>query len=249
MDADREERLRRRARWLRLTGVAGPALAVAGHLLNSRLWHVGEPAYLLIVLPLTVLAACVGIAALIAARRTQRRILDGRQGERWPLGEPYRLQWQAAGSNRRHGGELHVGEEDLSFLPVAGGSPLTIYVVDVTSVRVRRAGIDVVDASGPLTLFPASYADRERLLWELAVRCPDAMERGMDEAASPPAHPAPPAPAPSASEERSRGPSGLALGSALAGPADQGNPAPPRKSGLGVGLFVPPPGQRGDREM
>ena len=31
------------------------------------------------------------------------------------------------------------------------------------------------------------------------------------------------------------------LASALAGPMDRGNPAPPRKSGLGVGLFVAPP--------
>jgi hypothetical protein len=126
---------------------------------------------------------------------------------------------------------------------------MTIFLVDVASVRVRRAGIDLVDASGALTLFPASYADRERLLWELAVRCPDAMERGLDESAPPPARPAPPASAPPASDEHPIGPSGLALGSALAGPAERGNPAPPRKSGLGVGLFGPPPGQGGDREM
>ena len=154
MDAEREAWLRRRARWLRLTGIAGPALALAAHLLSNRLWQIGGLAYALIVLPLTVLAVSVGIAALIAERRTRRRIRDGRQGDRWPLGEAYRLAWESAEAKQRRAAELHIGEEDLSLLPVGEGGPLTIYLVDVKSVRVRRAGIDVIDGSGTLTLFP-----------------------------------------------------------------------------------------------
>jgi hypothetical protein len=248
MDAERDERLRRRARWLQLTGIAGPALAVAGHALNNRVLQVSPQVYLLIFIPLTALVVGAGIVALIAARRTRRRILEGRQGDRWPLGEPYRLEYQPAGGTRR-GAELDIGTEDLSLIPVKGGDLLRIDFADVTSVRVRRSGIDVRSRGADLTLFPGSFADRERLLWELAVRCPDAMERGLDESAPPPARPAPPASAPPASDEHPSGPSGLALGSTLAGPMDRGNPAPPRKSGLGVGLFPPPPGQRGDREM
>ena len=60
---------------------------------------------------------------------------------------------------------------------------------------------------------------------------------------------APPAAVPAPSEDAARPATGLALGSALAGPMESGNPAPPRKSGLGVGLFVPPPGSKPDSEM
>src|SRR5262245_925164 len=110
MDAEREERLRRRARWLRLTGIAGPALAVVGNVLTHRVWRIDDTVRVLIVIPLTVVVIGVGVASLLAARRTRRRILEGRQGDRWPLGEPYRLAWQPGGSKHRSAGELDIGE-------------------------------------------------------------------------------------------------------------------------------------------
>jgi hypothetical protein len=248
MDAERDERLRRRQRWLRFTTIAGIGVALGSH--ASRRWgmEIGGPTLVAFLIAIEVMAGVFVIASLIANRRMQRRIRAGRQGERWPLGEPYRVTFQHRGRGDRTHGELHVGPEDLTLL-VEFGERTTVALADVTVVRVRATGIDVETARATLILTPASYADRQRLLWELAVRCPDAMERGLDESAPPPARPAPPAWAPPTPDEHPSGPSGLALGSTLAGPMDRANPAPPRKSGLGVGLFVPPPGQRGDREM
>jgi hypothetical protein len=246
MDADREERLRRRARWLRITAIAGPALAILAQFLTHPVMRESVPVSEFVLMLFMPAALTIGIAALIAARRTRRRIEESRQGERWPLGEPYGLAFQHKGRGNRSHGELHVGPDDLTLL-VQFGDPVSVPLTDVATIRVRASAIDVETPRAVLMLFPGSYADRQRLLWELAVRCPDAMERGIDESAAT-ARPAPPAAAPLASDDPPRGPSGLALGSALAGPMERGNRAPPRKSGLGVGLFVPPPGPRSTDE-
>ena len=202
-------------------------------------------------LAVAFLAGAVGVTSLVIDRRTRRRIRDGRKDGRWAIGEPYQVQFEFRGRKGRSAGELHVGKEDLSIL-VDFQEAVSIELAEVKSVRVRRTAIDVHTPHEVLALVPASYADRERLLWELAVRCPDAMDRGMDEDASPAKSSAAPAsrtqtsppPAPDAPSGPAPGASDLALDSALAGPVDRGNPAPPRKSGLGVGLFVPPPGSR-----
>jgi hypothetical protein len=243
MDAKREERLRSRQRWLRVTPIAGIAVLAGSKIARHWALEIGGPPLVASLIAIEVLAAGIVIAALIANWRTRRRINEGREGDRWPLGEPYLVGFEHRGRGDRTHGELHVGPEDLTLLTHLGRRT-TVTLADVTAVRVRATGIDVETARETLILFPASYADRQRLLWELAVRCPDAMERGLDEAAAPPARPAPSAAAPPAEGEHARGPSGLALGSALAGPMDRANPAPPRKSGLGVGLFVPPPGTK-----
>lgn len=235
MDADREERLKRRARWRNATAVAGVVMAVAGHLMR-------DSALLPYFMPLALIAIAVSIVSLVRDRRLKQRIRDGHEGERWPLGEPYQLQYEYRGTGARRAGELDVGEDDLSIL-VNFQEAVAIEFADVRRVRVRRTSIDLETEHEVLMLVPSTYDDRRRLLWELAVRCPDAMERGMDEDvahAKPQGATAPAVPA--SADEAPRGSSGLSLGSALAGPMDRGNPAPPRKSGLGVGLFVPPPG-------
>jgi hypothetical protein len=131
---------------------------------------------------------------------------------------------------------------------------------DVTVVRVRRTEIEIEARWWKVRVVPKDYEDRQRLLWELALRCNAAVERGIDEAAAEArakARPLVPAPRakPSASPDAPvalappADPSRLTdldramtgLGSALAGPMTPRNPAPPRKSGLGVGLFPAPP--------
>jgi hypothetical protein len=167
--------------------------------------------------------------------RKDRRLKTARAGGGWPLGEPYFLEVDTDGVRR--GARLELGE---STLAIEGASePWS----DVLAIRVRPVWIEIETKRRRVRVVPSSYAERERLLWELAYRRADAFEFAAEK-------PAGAAPASTAADEDvadlDRRMTGSGLGSALAGPMDGGNPAPPRKSGLGVGLFAPPPG--GPRE-
>jgi hypothetical protein len=218
---------------------------------------------------LTPVLAILGVVLLAAEflrdRRSYRKLKQVRAGERWPLGERYPVEVDARCNGSRVWHDLEIGEDVLAFHPLNGEGPfgdtlpddLRIASRDVTAIRVRSTWIEIESTAGRLRLVPRSYADRERLLWELAVRCNAAMERGIDEAAGAErarTEALKPAPAATVSHDAPRPAStdsanldGLdrgmsSLGSALAGPARRPNPAPPRKSGLGNGLFVVPGG-------
>lgn len=154
--------------------------------------------------------------------------------------------------------------------PFAFGAELVVSFDQVRRVVACASHVDVESIRGAelrvVELRPL-YADRERLLWELAVRVPDAVERGIPEresgrpAGALPSHGcvASPAPAPLRPALPPTGPrlegatppqgdpralTGLddamaGLGSALVGERPT-TPAPPR-SGLGCGLFVTEP--------
>ncbi len=158
-------------------------------------------------------------------RRASRAVRDARREGRWPLGAPYDVQVDARDNGERIWHSLTLGEGDATFQPKDGlGRKFDFARIDV--IHVRPTWIEFVSGAESVRVVPKSYADRERLLWELAVRFNDAMERGI-----PTADP----------DAIVSGGSGLA--SALAGPMDRGNPAPPRNSGLGNGLFVAPPSE------
>jgi hypothetical protein len=213
--------------------------------------------------PVLLIAVVLLLAAeLLRDRRSYRTLKQVRAGERWPLGERYPVELDARCNGSRVWHDLVIGEDILEFHPLSGEGPfgdslpddLRIAARDVTAIRVRSTWIEIESTGARLRLVPRSYADRERLLWELAVRCNDAMERGIDEAAGAertlatalkPSPAAPRADEPLAAATRSGDTDSLdrgmsSLGSALAGPANRPNPAPPRKSGLGNGLFVVP---------
>ena len=145
---------------------------------------------------------------------------------------------------RRHLGDLHPP------LPAAVG------LADVDAVRTEAATVVLVTSQGhaprELRLVPASYAARERLLWELAVRRPEAF-RAVGAAPPSPASAAPRALPPTGPAAADAAPAGDArthfaeldaraepLGSGLVA-ADRTQRAPHR-SKLGCGLFaVEPP--------
>jgi len=179
--------------------------------------------------------------------QSYRRLKEVRSGGRWPLGEPYTIQLDPRGDGSRSWCNLEFTEDAVEFshlsgayeVPELGSGRLRIAPKDVSAVRVRATWIEIESGTLKFRVVPRSYADRERLLYELAVRCNDAMERGIDESAGPARKPASPAP-PGDVEDLDRRMTGSGLASALAGPMDRGNPAPPRKSGLGNGLFIGP---------
>lgn len=148
--------------------------------------------------------------------------------------------------------------------PVAPHGPLldeSVELAAVRVVRVRPACVEIeASQDGALRrvrIAPSSFAARSRLLWELAVRCPDAMERGLPPDVRPvvPAAQGAPRPASSAASGVSSGAASAtpdaaaamadldarmgALGSSLVHERPT-NPAPPR-SGLGSGLFAAGP--------
>jgi hypothetical protein len=217
-----------------------------------------DPALLPAVVTIVVLLAIAGsVAATVrtgALRRPAKR----------ELGRPFLLRVLAPRPHARFVGTaaLVVSEDALSFETDprgAGGLPERISTGAVRTVRVQPSVVEIEweDASGrrSASLAPASFADRERLLWEMAVRAPAAVERGLEEErTSRPATPGRP-PAAAAAAGQSDVPSAAAamadldarmdgLGTALAGPGASGQRAPP-KSGLGCGLFVAEP--RDDR--
>jgi len=181
----------------------------------------------------------------IRDRRAFRTLHEVHVGGRWPLGDPYRVDVDPWDSGARIPHTMRMGERGVEFRPrrILARS-FEFAGVDV--VRVHASWIEIVSGDESVRVVPRSYADRERMIWELAFRWSAAVDRGIDE--TPPSVPRPDA-IPTATTAATAatgdvphsGASGLGLASALAGPMDRGNPAPPRKSGLGNGLFVAPP--------
>lgn len=161
---------------------------------------------------------------------------------------------------------LVIGEQSIDIDPHGDEAPwapdlraLSIPFGDIVLVRARASWIDLVcEREGRRTTFEVrniAYADRQRMLWELAVRVPEAVERGIATAAAPQREPV--------RRDRDSAPThSSALGASArasdAGPALPGidaamtglgsslvaaaprNPPPP-KSSLGCGLFVGTP--------
>lgn len=227
----------RRKRFDRITFVVLVA-AVLGSFVGPRRFVPPAAAPYASLALFTAIVVTVGMR-LLRDRKSYRDLREVRVGGRWPLGEGYQVGLDVGGSGLRVASRLEIDEVALEFGVM---DRFTIPVAGVDAIRVRPSWIEIEGAGRLVRIAPGSYADRERLLWELAVRCPDAMERGIDE--TPPRLPTQRAAASPLVDGSGSGASGLALGSALAGPMDRGNPAPPRKSGLGVGLFMPPPGSR-----
>src|SRR5262245_44849906 len=142
MDAERDGRLRRRQRWLRVTLLAGLCVFCAGVVSRRLLEEIGSRTFTATLIAIEVVAASIVITSLVANWRTQRRIRAGRQGERWPLGEPYQVTFQHRGHESRHAGEVHAGTEDVTLLTQVG-SPVTLAYAEVTAIRVRRTGIEI----------------------------------------------------------------------------------------------------------
>jgi hypothetical protein len=188
-------------------------------------------------LPRTALALAAIVAWVVAAvadmirdRRTRHLQVEARAAGKSTLGEPYHV-----GLEGTNGGALlQFSDTELSLSkPIA--DTVRLPLAEIESIRVRATSIEIHHPEHVLKIRPTSYADRQRLEFELAYRCNDAMERGIDQTAAPPLAPSP-APAPPPDERVVTG-----LGSALAPPPKTSTPAPPRKSGLGVGLFPMPP--------
>jgi len=219
--------------------------------LGSR-WIVGRPAVqaVLIAVAAVVLVAG-GYKTVVEYRRKKRERIEVRATGRWPTGSPHVIALDAHSDGSRVEGTLVFESDGLRVDPAPSLVPDVIPFADVATVRVRSAWIEVETRLWKFRVVPASYEDRQRLLWEFALRCNAAMERGIDEAAGAertlatalkpsPAAPRADEPPPAATrsgdtDSLDRGMS--SLGSALAGPAQRRNPAPPRKSGLGNGLF------------
>ncbi len=209
---------------------------------------------------IAVLAA-VGMAILLLAfariaafRRSRREAREARATGHWPLGKAYLVGAEFALGGSRRGAELTIGETEIVIetieaeLPVLPATEWRIPTADVHAVRVRPAWIEIATADRRVRVVPSSYQDRQRLLWELALRCNAAVERGIDEAAaeaSAKAESSVPSRIEDGIDPTGMGGATTGLGSALAGPMTPRNPAPPRKSGLGVGLFPAPPGEPG----
>src|SRR5688572_22225769 len=119
-----------------------------------------------------------------------------------PLGNGYILKVRLTSADGKHSEapsvhrRLAVTENEIRLATIpaqpdpAGaraGVPAAIAIADIGSIRVEPNALVVrwLSAYGEsiLILQPRSYNDRERLTWELAVRAPDAMERGLDAAA------------------------------------------------------------------
>lgn len=248
MDDDRDRDRRRGwriARW-----AAASAFLLALRLVPLR-WLEGHPllgsaaAVLFAVLLGAMIFAAV--AAIRRSRREAREIRDARKVGRWPLGMRYVVEADHALDGSRRPSELNVGETEIRIATIETDSPLfpdvrrRMPLADVVAIRVRSSWIEIAAADQRVRVVPRSYEDRQRLLFELAVRCNDAVERGIDEDAAA-ARAAPPATAHAPRFREGLDPTGLdraatGLGSALAGPDAPLNPAPPRRSGLGVGLF------------
>jgi hypothetical protein len=176
----------------------------------------------------------------IRDRRAFRTLHDVRDGGRWPLGARYAVELDAWCNGGRVWHTMRIDERGVTFRPRA---PLSrrIDFVGIDVVHVHASWIEIVSGNESVRVVPRSYADRERMLWELAVRWPDALNRGIDAIAAHPAAPADVSPAaPVDVDDLDRRMTGSGLASALAGPMNRANPAPPRNSGLGNGLFVVP---------
>ena len=205
---------------------------VAGLVAAAALATFWRPAsYHAVEFPILVVAAVSGLLAFAQSRRVARRVREARAQGRWPLGEPYEVELDIGCSGSRAWHRLQISEAALEFADMkVFGASLRSPLRDISAIRVRASWIEIAETQGVrIRLVPRSYADRQRLLWELAVRVPDAFEFAAEDA--PPGVPAP-APEP---VDLTHTPTGLA--SALAGPDRSANPPPPRNAGLGCGLF------------
>ena len=208
------------------------------------------PAVVTVIVLLAIVGSVVVSVRLGGLRRPAKR----------ELGSPFLLRVAEVRPQSRIVGvaTLIVAADALTFETDpsgAGGLPERIATRAVRAVRVQPSAVEIEwdDASGrrSVALVPANFADRERLLWEMAVRAPAAVERGLEDErtaqpaprVSPGAPPAPAGPADvpdAASAMADLGARMEGLGTALAGPGAGGQRAPP-KSGLGCGLFVAEP--------
>ena len=184
----------------------------------------------------------IGMSArnFVRDRRTRRTVQAKHADGRWPLGESYAVEVDPWCNGGRIWHTMRIDERGVRFRP---RGPLSrgweFDGVDV--VHVHASWIEIISGDESVRVVPRSYADRERMLWELAFRWSAAVDRGIDETPQAVPHPvAIPSATTAAVDVPHPVASGLGLASALAGPMDRGNPAPPRKSGLGNGLFVAP---------
>jgi hypothetical protein len=180
-----------------------------------------------------------GVRDAIRRRSATRRLRSATDAGRRPLGEPYDVELDLWDNGGRIPHTIRFDEHGATFRrrqPFSRG----VEFVGIDVVRVRASWIEIVSGDESVRVVPGSYADRERMLWELAVRWSEAIDRGIDETTPATTSAAPVAPGDVA--DLAPRTTGTGLASALAGPMDRGNPAPPRKTGLGNGLFVAPPG-------
>jgi hypothetical protein len=217
-------------------GLAGGLLASAWHFVP----HALPKAPTWVVVPVVVVGAVMVVVSAVHAarnhRRSPRRTKEQRKAGTWPLGAAYGATAEVPGTCAATAGELTLAADGVRF--VAPSIESWIAADEVEVVRVRPSWIEIVGGGTTLRIRPKSFSDRERLLWELAVRCNPAMERGLDEAHRPPSATTSKAAVkttkPADIADIQLGSSGLA--SALVPDAAR-NPAPPRRSGLGCGLF------------
>jgi hypothetical protein len=185
---------------------------------------------------LVLLLMVVGFIAIRSDLRAYRALKEARASGRWPLGAGYHVEIDELCDGTRRGCRLEIGGTEIAFETL---DRTNLALAEVVAIRVRPSWIEIESKDRRFRVVPRSYADRERLLWELAYRRADAFEF----AAEAPRGAATPSSASATDDvaDLDRRMTGSGLGSALAGPMTPTNPAPPRKSGLGVGLFVPPP--------
>lgn len=110
-------------------------------------------------------------------------------GTRWPLEKQYRLtvvELAAPGGRadpgKRAAAVLRVQDSRIIVVAADAGGwepPAVIASADIERIELTSASAVLVGRGAAYALVPASYADRERLEWELAVRFPDAVERGL----------------------------------------------------------------------
>lgn len=180
------------------------------------------------------------------------------------LGQPYSVNAKVDGWSGLARLTIEEGRLVFAFQLVNGASPyaetyehvIRVPVARVRTVRVRDVGIEIdydsLDGPAVLVVITRESGAKDRLLWELAVVAPAAVEAGIPadtpRAAATAATALPPTghaaesstPPEAATALRDLDARMTSLGSALAGPADRPPPPPPR-SGLGNGLFVAPP--------
>ena len=275
-----------RSRWAlrattkaRLAGFLVPCAALALWVVGRRLQEESSPLFVVLVVGVAAIGVAATLFVLLVRRVPGRDFLTGATADR-RLGLPYKLQ---LGTGALAGWwTLVVTHEAMELSPLESGfpwrpaAPKRVPLADVGLVVARPTFVEIVcEREGGRTVLAirnAAYVDRGRLLWELAVRVPDAVERGIDEPGAMHDVGAPPAPGfveptarpgsvlPPTGPRRSSSPVPLPdastsvdaigagmdhIGSALAGPVEERRPAPP-KSGLGCGLFVATP--RGDAD-
>ncbi len=115
---------------------------------------------------------------------------DALRPTRWPLETPYRLSvvelaapGERADPGKRTAAVLRIQLTRILIVPSGDAGawepPAVIQAGDIEKIEITSASAVLVCRGAAYALVPASYADRERLEWELAVRFPDAVERGL----------------------------------------------------------------------